>query len=219
MLDGEAGLAARAADEGVTHRLVAGDQLELVDIGDAAALCIVAEGEVRILVHGADGRTLATDVAGAGDVFGESPMAGRSVRPIVTFVEAISDARIIALDPAGIDAVLRREPGLGHEIARALVDQSSRVRDLAARVTFLPVERRLDQLLLDLDARWGHPRLDGTRIINRVFTHEQIAELIGSTRKTVTRLLGVLREDGLVEVDQRRIVLLDSAGLARRLEP
>ncbi|MCX5958994.1 MAG: cyclic nucleotide-binding domain-containing protein [Cyanobacteria bacterium] len=47
-------------------------------------------------------------------------------------------------------------------------------------------------------------------------SHQAIAEAIGSTRVTITRLLGDLRNDGLVQIDRKKITVFDPVALAKR---
>jgi len=47
-------------------------------------------------------------------------------------------------------------------------------------------------------------------------SHQAIAEAIGSTRVTITRLLGDLRNSGLVEIDRKKITVLDPIALAKK---
>ncbi|MEC9028805.1 MAG: helix-turn-helix domain-containing protein, partial [Cyanobacteriota bacterium] len=47
-------------------------------------------------------------------------------------------------------------------------------------------------------------------------SHQSIAEAIGSTRVTITRLLGDLRNSGLVQIDRKKITVLDPIALAKK---
>ena len=52
----------------------------------------------------------------------------------------------------------------------------------------------------------------GIRIDER-FTHRQLAEMIGTSRETLTKVLNELRESGLIDVRERLVWVLDSYGL------
>ena len=77
------------------------------------------------------------------------------------------------------------------------------------------VEARLIDFLFCAARRWGSAHAGG-ELVNAPFTHADIALLIGSTRETVTLLLGKLKREGLVQFDKRRIVIRDRGGLERR---
>jgi CRP-like cAMP-binding protein len=69
------------------------------------------------------------------------------------------------------------------------------------------VEDRLYQLLLLLKQEMGETRSQGTRLSYRL-THQHLANTIGTTRVTVTRLLGKLQKQGYIEIDARRHIIL-----------
>ena len=74
---------------------------------------------------------------------------------------------------------------------------------------------RLVSFLLVLCRDFGVPGDRGITIDLRL-SHQAIAEAIGSTRVTITRLLGDLRNAGLVEIDRKKITVLDPIALAKK---
>ena len=65
------------------------------------------------------------------------------------------------------------------------------------------------------DHPYGTPGHKGITIDLRL-SHQAIAEAIGSTRVTITRLLGDLKTSGLVNIDRKKITVLDPIALAKR---
>lgn len=79
------------------------------------------------------------------------------------------------------------------------------------------VEGRLHQLLLLLKEEMGQPVAEGTRLSARL-THQHIANAIGTTRVTITRLLSKLHDQGLITIDaNRHIILKDDALLVSKI--
>ena len=78
------------------------------------------------------------------------------------------------------------------------------------------MEARLAEFLLKAASRWGIPEPRGV-LIAAPFTHQEMANMIGSTRETVTLTLGDLRKRGAIEVDRRRVVVLDQEALRSRV--
>jgi CRP-like cAMP-binding protein len=72
------------------------------------------------------------------------------------------------------------------------------------------VEDRLRQLLLLLQMEVGQPVPEGTRLSVRL-THQHLASAIGTTRVTVTRLLGQLKEEGRLLIDENRHIILPAS--------
>ena len=99
-----------------------------------------------------------------------------------------------------------------------LQGRSSRIlqtETMIETLTHRDMSSRLVSFLLVLCRDFGMP---GTRgiTIDLKLSHQAIAEAIGSTRVTITRLLGDLRNDGLVEIDRKRITVFDPLALAKR---
>lgn len=116
---------------------------------------------------------------------------------------ALSDVDLMGLSLTEIEqsATLSRE--LFHHLSRRLRQAEAMLAMLGCR----RVEERLRQLLLLLQMEVGHPVAEGTRLSVRL-THQHLASAIGTTRVTVTRLLGQLREEGRLIIDDRRHIIL-----------
>jgi CRP/FNR family transcriptional regulator, global nitrogen regulator len=82
-------------------------------------------------------------------------------------------------------------------------------------LTHRDMSSRLVSFLLVLCRDFGVPSSEGITIDLRL-SHQAIAEAIGSTRVTITRLLGDLRNDGLVQIDRKKITVFDPIALAKR---
>jgi CRP/FNR family transcriptional regulator len=86
--------------------------------------------------------------------------------------------------------------------------------DQIESLAFRAVPSRLAAKLLELMDRYGRVTPNGIRIDER-FTHLQLAEMIGTSRETLTKVLNELREEGLLDVRDRLIWILDPDGLER----
>jgi CRP-like cAMP-binding protein len=71
------------------------------------------------------------------------------------------------------------------------------------------VEERLQELLQLLSQELGQPVAEGTRLLVRL-THQNLANAIGTTRVTVTRLLGEFQRQGLISLDSDRHLVIHS---------
>ena len=178
------------------------------------AFLLVGSGRIKVERQRGD-RTLPLGHRGPGEMVGEtaldgSPAAGESAS-VIDEVEALSLPVTALVQRLAVDAPLRAV------VSAAIVRQhrvlERRIEDLLLH----GVEARLEAFLLDAARRWGQLHAEGD-VIATAFTHAEIAGLIGSTRETVTLILGKLKRDGLLAFDRRRIVIRDRAGLAQRLE-
>ena len=82
---------------------------------------------------------------------------------------------------------------------------------------FLSNRERLTHLLLELAEQYG-AKVDGAVRLSIKLSHQDLASIIGSTRETVTVVLGDLQAEGLVSVGRRRITLLETNKLAETVQ-
>lgn len=168
---------------------------------------ILKRGKVELYRLAPDGRKLVVATLGARTIFGEMGLIGQGMYGC--FAEAIEPCLICVLSRSDLRALIRRNPDVGlnllAEMGRRLQQREEELEALAFRG--LPV--RLASLLLREADAYG-------TVIG--FSHQDIAERLGTYRETVSQLLGRFRHEGLIAVEPRRIRLLDPAGLAAYTE-
>lgn len=117
---------------------------------------------------------------------------------------ALSDVDLMGLTLAEI----QQSSVLSQQIFQHLTRRLRQSEAMLAMAGYRRVEDRLRQLLLLLQMEIGHPTVEGTRLSVRL-THQHLASAIGTTRVTVTRLLGKLKDEAWLRLDKdRHIVLL-----------
>lgn len=116
---------------------------------------------------------------------------------------ALSDVNLMCLTMAEIE----QSETLAQEIFHHLSRRLRQTEAMLAMVGCRRVEDRLRQLLQLLQMEIGQPVAEGTRLSVRL-THQHLASAIGTTRVTVTRLLGQLREEGRLTIDEQRHIIL-----------
>jgi CRP/FNR family transcriptional regulator, cyclic AMP receptor protein len=183
--------------------------------GDAAtSVVLIGMGRVRLTRALGESRSLAIGYRGAGDLVGEAALGG-----VPTHREnavATEDVEALFVPAQTVRAVMAADPPFGAALLTMLVERHGDTEERLASVLFRNVEGRLCEFLLKAAARWGIPEPRGV-LIAATFTHQEMANMIGSTRETVTLTLGDLRRQGIVEIDRRRIVILDRDMLRSRL--
>jgi CRP/FNR family cyclic AMP-dependent transcriptional regulator len=173
------------------------------DPGDA--LYIVSSGQVKVVLIGEDGREVILSVLGDGDFFGE--MALIDDEPRSAHVIAMKDSRLLVLRREDFQAQLEAHPPVALKLLRVLVERLRRADEKIGGLVLLDVNGRVAQLLLDLAEESGGPR------ITRRLTHHTIAQMIGSSRETVSRAMRELVERGYIQVNRREILITQMDGL------
>ncbi len=116
---------------------------------------------------------------------------------------AMSDVLLMCLSAAEIEQSADLSQAILHHLTRRLRQTEA----MLAMAGYRRVEERLRQLLLLLQAEIGQPTPGGTRLGVRL-THQHLASAIGTTRVTITRLLGQLRKDGELQLDETRHLVI-----------
>ena len=173
---------------------------------------VVRQGEpsppMQVVAHGAfivealrhDGRRLVLDVLGPGDGVGVPGAAAE--------VGRIAQATVRAIRPGRLRETLPGEDG------PLLARRADRAARLAADLAWFDVPTRLLARLHVLAARFGQP-VPGGLLIGLRLTHEDLADLCGTSRESVTRAMRELTRQGRVDVPRRgRIVVRQRSSTA-----
>lgn len=167
---------------------------------------ILRSGRATVSISSSEGRVIILRMAQAGDVMGLNAVLRssshdttvRTLEPCRTdFIPRDELMELIAASQAGAQAILKI---LSHE----LIELTERTRSLVLLQT---ASARLAKLLLE----WSRQSIR----VDRVFTHEEIAQMIGSSRETVTRLLASLSRRSIISVTPDSILIRDRMALDR----
>jgi CRP-like cAMP-binding protein len=151
---------------------------------------VVREGRVKVTKLSGDGREKILEMLGAGSFFGELSLLDGAPRS--ASVKALTETRILALSRNDFLGLLHRSPDLAMAVIQELTARLRQMDDQASALSFQRVKERTQGLLLRL-AREGY---EGGRRATPALTHQQIADMIGTSRETVTRVVKGLKQDG-----------------------
>ena len=97
-------------------------------------------------------------------------------------------------------------------IARSVTSHCSEVEAKIEHLVFKDVNAKLAGLLIRLATEYGVDDARGTLVALKI-THQEMANLIGSTRETVSLTLSQFKRKGLIQTDGRKVILADREGL------
>ena len=159
-------------------------------------LFILCEGRAKISVASAEGKTLVLKIAGPGDVLGLNSMLMEN--PALATVETIDRCRIDFVSREDFVSLVEGDRKGYLDIARTLSQELSRLMD-HTRLLLLSdsAAEKLAKLLLNWSDEKGKGSSEGTQI-ECGLTHAEIAQLICTSRETVTRILGDFQRAGSI---------------------
>jgi CRP/FNR family transcriptional regulator, nitrogen oxide reductase regulator len=180
--------------------------------GDRAdSIYVIVHGKVKLLLTGPNGRGIILTFVEPGETFGYlAPMAG-TARTYTA--QAIEDSRLLGWPAETFEEILRSSPVVARNTlrftARQLQADWSRLHDYATE----PVAHRLARTVLRLARARDHRRAPALAMMQ-----QDLAEFLGTTPPTLSRILGRWEARGLVTAGRERIVVTSPEGLARIAE-
>jgi CRP/FNR family transcriptional regulator len=136
------------------------------------------------------------------------------------FAEAVTAARVLSVRKGALAWLVKRRPEASLALLSVFSERGRQSDELLESLLPREVADRLAALLLNLGERFGEEGGggEGTVTIGLRLTHQQLASMIASTREAVSKVMTQFRREGLIEVRDRRIVLLDVPALSERAE-
>jgi CRP/FNR family transcriptional regulator len=133
------------------------------------------------------------------------------------FYHAVAFTRVemVTAPATSVRKAIELDASVGLLMLQGLSSRILQTETMIETLTHRDMSSRLVSFLLVLCRDFGVPTSEGITIDLRL-SHQAIAEAIGSTRVTITRLLGDLRNAGLVQIDRKKITVFDPLALAKR---
>ena len=132
--------------------------------------------------------------------------------PYPATAEAIVDTQLIIIRVDDFNALLTERPGIALKVMKIL---GQKIKMLTERVQELmsdDVHHRTIHALLRLAQENGQEDEEGI-LLNTPITNQDLANMVGTSRETVNRILNQFKKKGLIEIIKRRIRLKDVEGL------
>jgi CRP/FNR family transcriptional regulator, cyclic AMP receptor protein len=162
---------------------------------------IISEGRVSVSKLSDDGREKILEFLEDGDFFGEMSLLDNAPRS--ASVRALTETRVLALSRSDFLAVLQRSPDLAMAVIQELTRRLRQVDEQASSLSFQRVQERTKGLLQRLAKDPGQQG----RLATPPLTHQQIADMIGTSRETVTRALKDLKQQGWLAQEGKRYLV------------
>jgi CRP/FNR family transcriptional regulator, cyclic AMP receptor protein len=188
-----------AKGEVVFHEGDPGETLHLIERGRAAVRLTTPFGDVHIV-----------RVIPAGGWFGELALISGSPRNAT--VTALQPLETMALHRSHLDEVRGRFPAFDQVLAGSLVNEVRRLSTALLEALFIPVEQRTYRRIAELVPLFG----GGAPPVVIPLTQEEVAQVVGTTRPTVNKVLQAAAAAGILRIRRGHIEVLDLDQLARR---
>ncbi len=178
---------------------------------EARSVYLLAKGRAKICHLTPEGKQSILAFIEPGELFGELAILDSGARE--EYAEAIEVSTVVMIPGDEIQRLMADLPELSFGITKMIGMRRRRIERRLKNLLFLSNRERLTHLLLELAEQYGKPTSDGIQLGIKL-SHQDLASVIGSTRETVTVVLGEMQSEKLLKVGRRNILLLDPSRLA-----
>lgn len=175
---------------------------------------LLKKGRVKIANTAPSGKEVTFDILEPGEVFGE--LDAMEDAPRSTSAETLDDALICVIPRKDFDQYLAMHPTVTIKLTKLIGLRLKKIQSRVEDLVFRDVPARLAHLLSELSKTEGVADKQGIRLKVKL-THQEMANLIGCSRETVSTTMGQFRNDGLIQMDGRTITIVNEKGLSKLL--
>ena len=179
--------------------------------GDASrSVFFVCGGRVKICKVTRDGKSLTLGYCGPSEMFGETCLVGVAAR--TEMAEAVENALLAEIDRGDFERALAVHPALAVGVARHVIARRHDLENKLEALVFRDVSAKLAEQLIKLADEYGVDDARGKLVAMKI-THQELANLIGSTRETVSLTLSQFKRKRLIVTEGRKVILSDLGAL------
>lgn len=175
------------------------------------AIYFVKSGKVKIFKTSEGGKEIIINILSPGDIFAEVTLFQKNI-PYPASVEVIEEGEIGSIRNRDLERLISENPQLAVELLRAM---SKKLREVQQRVRELGSNDAIERTVTVLSAlakNHGSKTKDGIVLCKNI-TRQDMANLVGTTRETMSRILSKFSKEGLIDIKGRSIVIKDAKAL------
>jgi CRP/FNR family transcriptional regulator, cyclic AMP receptor protein len=175
-------------------------------------LFFLTKGKLKIGTFSPEGREVIKEILQPERPFGDLALAGESLRS--DFAQAMhEDVEYLALRLADLNQMMQSNPMLMQSCIQHLCQRLQRVEERLSSLVLKDARERIIEFLLDSANREGR-RVGLETLVKHHLTQQEIANLTGTSRQTVTSVLNDLRKANLIYFNRNSVLIRDLQRLA-----
>jgi CRP/FNR family transcriptional regulator len=177
------------------------------DPGDA--FYIISQGLVKVFTTNENGKEKTLSLLGRKDFFGEMALLDDGTRS--ASVKAVEDSEVLVIEREKFRELISLNPNISLKIIAVLSQRLRRANSQIQELTFSSVRERLENKLQELAQKYGRKREQAPGVlITKKITHQELADLIGTTRVTTTKILNKLEKEDKILSKERYLIIKDN---------
>lgn len=165
-------------------------------------LFFVKEGILRLYIVNSEGKQFTIGILGKGSTFGEIDFFSLGTHGV--YIETIEDTLLCSIDREQFEKFISTRPHIMKRVMRILSDQLEERTSMLEKMALGTVKEKLLFLLLHLSEEFGVLE-DGFYRIDLPLTHQEIGNMIGVTRESVTTTINELAKKDIIRTGRKTI--------------
>ncbi|NJD03143.1 MAG: Crp/Fnr family transcriptional regulator [Ruminiclostridium sp.] len=195
----------------ITKKRYEKNELIIMEGSIPESLIIIEKGQVKVFRYTHEGKEQILYIFSEGDFFGEKNLLKR--HEATYNVEAMEATHICMINKKDFQKLLIEYPEIGIKIIEELGSRMDKLESSIQSMGTKSIESRINGILLDFAAKYGRKHTKGV-LVELPLSREGIANYIGTARETVSRKLGVLQDEGVIEmIGNKKILILNMRAL------
>ncbi|HAH07271.1 MAG TPA: hypothetical protein DCM05_12235 [Elusimicrobia bacterium] len=170
----------------------------------ARHIFFVVSGQVRIYCQSAARKRKTYAYLGPGSIFGEMGVLLDS--PRTASAQAVGKARIMVVRAKDFKNYLLSDSQASLKLLKTMAERLRHADEEIEGLLFRNILGRVSKAVHDLGCHYGTPHQRGL-LLSQHYTHQELADLVGTTREPLSRALATLRRAGLIDVDGGRLFI------------
>src|ERR687893_1216000 len=168
-------------------------------------LYFLLRGTVRLYRIYGDYKEATTALLNEGGIFGRLSLVESCVQD--SLAEAVSDARVTSIQKSTLAEIIKRHPEYAVKLFASFSERLRQSDEVIESLLHREVSTRLATLLLNLGERFGEANGGSGTVLAMRLTHQELANMIASTREAVSKVMSEFQRKGTIQVQDRKIVI------------
>ena len=169
--------------------------------GDVATtFCYLKKGKIKVYMTSIDGMEKTLNTASQGEILGEGAFFDK--KPRVSSAKALTDCEVLMIDEKTLTELFSKHSHLAFELLEILANRIRLLSSQLDSITFMQADARIVKFLLENE-----------KDLRVSLSHEEIANAVGVSRVTVSKILSRFVQKGYLATEYRQIIIKDKKAL------
>ena len=171
----------------------------ILESDEAQSVYFILQGSMRVFRENGRGREVTLNELSHGDLFGELAWFSNNARSASVITK--KQSKLLVIQAKDFEKFYLQHPEISHAIALKYADQISELSTHLEKIALEDIQQRV------MWALHSYASVDNDNALVSSATHKELANLIGSSRESVSRAIQELKQDGYIKLKNRSICL------------